>query len=125
MSATTAGELFAAIGNTAKLAYEILHLDQRELVDKDYAASLAEASEVVDALLETPLPGIEQRARIQLVIDGCLPAPFARLSPAQLARLNSERIIISKRDFVGLVEGNLLAKHLARILEVSALAPKE
>ena len=108
-----------AISSVADLVKEIVHEDQRELIDRDRKERIASGNQARGFLLAGRL------ASLRLVTDQFLPAAFVELSEADFSKLDSICFSVRGTDLLGLVCQGLLAQHQARIVQVIQTAPRD
>lgn len=77
-----------AVSGLAKVAYELLHKTQRELIDEAFAQSRIDTKKFLRALLDMVDGQPDAPARLQLMLDGLVRLVPVDISPADMERLS-------------------------------------
>jgi|GEM_PF-3983572 len=116
-----------AVNGLSLLTYELLHKNQRQLIDEAYESACVDVATFKKVLLDAANQRPNSGDRIQLMLDGLLRLIPADLSPAELERLRS--IFVGEKltlyDLLGLYAIGRSAQYEYRIVQILQTQPHD
>lgn len=116
-----------AVNGVSQLTYELLHKNQRQLIDDAYESARVDVQTFTKVLLDAANGLPNSGDRIQLMLDGLLRLIPADLSPTDLERLRA--VFVSEKltlyDLLGLYAIGRGAQYEYRVVQIIQTQPKE